>query len=1077
MKKLLAYFIENYKLSWLLMVVLILMGVMGMKQVKRESRPPVDFARVTVTTIYPGASPEEVEEHITTKVEDELRGIEGVKDIQSISATGRSQIVLRLDLDNGDTRETQDEIHRAVQKVKGLPPDIKDPPMVHVANAKEIPVLEMALLGDNLGRRRDQLADQLKQTLEDEAGVADVILSGYRQREFQILLQPELMRRYHVGIGEVVQAVQRRTQNIPAGFVRTPGNKRLVRVTGQIKSSQEMGDIIVRANFSGQRIRISDVAQIKDGMEDPSTMVRVNSQPATLITVTKRADADAIQVVDLLKKRLAQFEKDKLPPSYSIVSYNDEASRIADRLTIVINNALTGLALVLIILLLFLPGSLGLVTALSLPLAVLGALALMPIMGVNFNNITMLALVISIGMLVDNSVVVSENYARLRGNGLPRKKAALKAVHQFWLPLSATVMTTIAAFLPMIATKGVMGQFIRWIPIMVSIALVMSLFEGFILLPSRLQFTILGDKKNLPKNSSSRRDQWFEIFRLRFETFMGFCVQRRYWVTAALTLLLLSSVLLAKYGNRFELFPADDVEYYYSGFSAPITTNLEAMDELTKELSQGVTQAIGQENLSYVVARSGTSRKGNGTGASSGDYVGMMTIAVKPEAAKRLEPQEVLRRLRTVDKGELSYLSFDVYRMGPPVGEALSATFRSKDHSQLKAFIAAFEERLKQVPGAIDIENDEVRGGPEYRVVPNYVAMASMNLDTQTVGVALRTALQGAIASELSMNGDDFYLRIRYSDDQRATFQALKSTTIMEKTGKLIPLASLVRIEETEGPAVRKHYNFKRSITVSAGVVPTKITSMELNKKAKVITTELASQFPSVTSTFGGEEESTRESLTSLRQALLLALLGIFAILVLLFRSFLQSGLVLSSIFLGLVGVSWAFFLHGKPLSFLAMIGTVGLAGVVVNSAIVLVSYINDLRQENPHSSLESLLPMAASGRLRAVMVTSLTTVGGLLPTAYGWGGYERMLVPMTLALAWGLASGTLLTLIWVPCGYAIVEDWSRWWMKRLNPILGRFEFDETDQVASITPDNQAGLANGQKMDPEAEAPQNDITL
>lgn len=306
----------------------------------------------------------------------------------------------------------------------------------------------------------------------------------------------------------------------------------------------------------------------------------------------------------------------------------------------------------------------------------------------------------------------------------------------------------------------------------------------------------------------------------------------------------------------------------------------------------------------------------------------MMVIAVTPEASKTLDPQDVLGRLRTIDKGPLETLSFDASRHGPPVGAALSATFRSKDYKQLKGFVGAFEKELAEIPGVVDIENDEVRGGPEYRVIPNHSVISSMNLDTQTIGVALRTALQGAIATELSLDGDDFDLRIRYGDDQRETFDAIRSTSIMEKTGKLIPLSSLVSIEDTEGPAVRKHHDFKRSITLSSGVVPAIITSLSLNQKAQAIAARLTKTYPSVSSVFGGEQESTQESMTSLKQALLLALLGIFAILVLLFRSFLHSGLVLSSIFLGLVGISWAFFLHNKPLSFLALIGTVGLAGL-----------------------------------------------------------------------------------------------------------------------------------------------------
>lgn len=1046
MKAVFAFFVDNYKLSWLLTGLIVFMALLGMNLIKRESRPPVDFARVSITTFYPGASPEEVEDQVTTRIEEELRSIEGVKDIKSVSGTGKSDIVVRLDLDHGSTQTTQDEIHRAIQRVRGLPSDIKDLPTVRIANAKEIPIVELALVGPNDSRQRDRMANDLRLLLEDEKGVAEVVLSGYREREFQILLKPQLMQSLHVGISEVVDAVKRRTQNIPAGFIRTIDNQRLVRVTGQIRSAQEMGDIIVRGNFDGQNVRIRDVAEVVDGMEDTSVLVRVNSEPATLLTVTKRADADAIRVVDRLKKRLEDFRRDKLPPGFTLINYNDEAKRIAERLNIVISNTLQGLILVLVILLLFLPGTLGFLTSLSLPLATLGTVAIMPLIGVNFNNITMLALVIAIGMLVDNSVVISEYYARLRAGGMPRNQAAVKAGHQFWMPLSATVLTTIAAFLPMLVTKGVMGQFIRWIPIVVTISLVMSLIESFFLLPSRLQFCLLTEPKS--DSATNPKRTWFEPLKQKFESTMSVCVARRYAVAGGLGLLLLSSFAVAVFGNRFELFPAEDVEQYVASYTAPITTNLKSMDAITKRLSEEARTMIGSEAIDYVIARSGVSRRSGSESSVTGDYVGMMVITVTPEAARTLDPQETLQKLRTINKGELEQLSFEVSRHGPPVGAALSATFRSKNYEQLKGMVTSFQERLAKIEGVVDVENDEVRGGPEYRIVPNHNIIAGLNLDVQTIGMALRTALQGAIASELSLDGDDFDLRVRYDDQHRETFEALRDTTIMERTGKLIPLSSLVRIDETEGPAVRKHYDFKRSINVSSGVVPSQITSLELNQRAQAIVGSLSSTYPAVSSTFGGEQESTQESMTSLRQALLLSLIGIFAILVVLYRSFSHSLLVLTSIPLGLIGVCWAFFLHGKPLSFLAMIGTIGLAGVVVNSAIVLVSYINEMRLDHPELTLVGILARSSSDRLRAVMVTSLTTVGGLIPTAYGWGGYERMLVPMTLALAWGLAAGTFLTLVWIPCGYAIIIDIENWLHQRFGAYFSRFAMTDSSLPA-----------------------------
>ncbi|MCB9026286.1 MAG: efflux RND transporter permease subunit [Bdellovibrionaceae bacterium] len=1013
------FFIQNYKLSGLMVLVLIFLGVIGVKNLKSESRPPVDFAKVTISTVFPGASPEEIEEMITSKIEDEIRGIEGIKDVSSVSETGQSNVSIRIDMDNFNTNKVADDIQRSVQRVQDLPADILDRPSFLKFNAKEIPIIEMAILGSNENRKRDQLADELESILEEDSGVSSIRLSGYQNREFQVLLDPQKMQKNYIGITEVVEAIKRRSQNIPAGFIRIPENQKLVRVTGQIKSAAEMADIVVRSNFSGKKVLIKDIAEIKDGKEDASIKVQVDGEPATLITVSKKAQADAIKTVENLNVLISRFES-KLPQGYRIIEYNNEASRIADRLNIVINNALFGLVFVFVIMLIFLPGVLGAMASLSLPLALMGTLGLMYIWDINFNNITMLAMVIAIGMLVDNSVVISENYARLRMEGLDNKPAALKAVHQFWIPLTATVLTTIVAFLPMLVTKGIMGQFIKWIPIMVSVALSMSLIEGFLLLPARLQFTV-NKLQKYKTNSNNQHQLWFDKLKNKFEYFMSSCIHKRYWILFLITVLLVSSVIINIKANRFELFPSEEVEYYFASFESPITSTIEQTDAMAKDLSFKVKKELGEE-VNYIVSRVGNMRIGTRGDSKNGDYVGMLTIAIKPDRAKVLDPVKILRKLRSINKGPFTKLVFEVAKGGPPVGQALSVTFRSRNYAELKNIVQTFKEEIKEIPGVVDIDDNEIRGGPEFKITPDYEAISRLKITTEGIGIAMRSALQGAFASELTDNGKDFKLRVRYDDKNRATLNALKNTFIMEPQGRLIPLSSIVKIEEHEGPSVRKHYNFKRSITVTSDVDVEKITSIQLNNKAREIYKELSLKYPTVTVNFGGEEESTKESTSSLKNAMIIAIVSIFAILVFLFHSYLVSLLVLTTIPLGLVGVSWAFFFHQKPLSFLALIGVVGLAGVVVNSAIVLISYTNDVIKDGK-LSIHEALSVASSHRLRAVLVTSLTTVGGLFPTAYGWGGHDSILVPMTLALAWGLVSGTLLTLIWVPCGYAIIFD------------------------------------------------------
>lgn len=1055
MMRFFGFFITNYRFTFLITALVVLAGILGFSSLNRETRPPVSFAIVTISTVFPGSSSLEVEERITNKIEAQIQGVSGIRDYTSISQPGLSKVSVRIDMDRYDVAEVISDIEREVGRVQDLPAEVLDLPLVQEVNAAEVPVFEVAVIGSNEDRKRDRVAELLQDRLEGVNGVKSARLAGERDREYQVLLDQDKLVELQVGSSEVVQAISRRNQNIPTGYIESPTERKLVRISGQVDEAKQLEDTIVRTNFTGGVIRVKDVATVRDGSEDSQVAALIDGEPATLVVTTKRADADAIKTVDSLKKELDTFSKKY--PDYEFRVYNNEADRVADRLDIVIGNALSGFVVVLVLLLIFLPGMVGVVTTMSLFLGVAGTLAFMPIAGANFNTITLLAIVIIIGMMVDNAVVISENYAQLRAEGLDRIAATKKAVHQFWLPLTATALTTVAAFVPMLVTLGIMGQFIKWIPIVVSIGLLISVAEGFILLPARLRFTLR--KEQLikdEKNNVVKKGNWFTAVSNAFERFSQKAIRYRYLTMGILTAVLLGSVALAAFGNKFVIFPKEDVEFYFGRFQASNVTSLEQMTTYAEELSEKVQKAMPADSVKRIVGRVGVQRFGLAdSNEKNSPYVGMFTISVFPEKAQQLDVEDVLATLRAVDKGPLEKVSFEAGSNGPPVGNALSITFRSDNYQQLDAVRKAFKNEISQIKGIFGVGDNEVPGAPEYQIIPDYDAIARAGLDVATIGVALRTSLQGSIVSRMTADGREFDVRVRLND-KRESLDAVKSIRVRNRQGNLVPLLSVASLVELEGPAIRRHFNGQRSINVFADTDTKVLTSVELNSKAEAILSKLLVDYPDVSRVVGGEQESTKESVQSLFRAMALAVLAIFAILVFLFGSYTHSLLVLSTIPLGLIGVSTAFYVHDRPLSFFALIGVVGLAGVVVNAAIVLVSYIRDLIQLYG-MSLHDALAKAAASRLRAVVVTSLTTVGGLLPTAYGIGGYDSVLVPMTLALAWGLVSATILSLIWVPCGYAILDDFkqlpSRLWQ--------RMKKDSKETRNEFRPDVQSGHTGG----------------
>jgi multidrug efflux pump subunit AcrB len=1051
MKNLVKYFVKNHRITITLTLFFLAAGALGIFSLKRETYPTVDFGQVNISTYYPGSSSEEVEERITRKIEDELRSVDGLKQISSISQSGLSSLDVRIDGDNFSNDDVVTELQRAVQRVNGLPADLPERPSLVEVDTQEIPVIEYALIGSNVGQKRNRLADYIKSTLEDLKGVSRVRMDGYSEREVHISLNPEKMRSLYVGINDVVRSVSTRLQNIPAGLIRDQERERLIRLRGKIDNIEELNELVIRSNFSGERILLGDVATIEDSSVEPRVLARSDGEPATLITILKKGEADSIATVSEIKKLVEKIRL-QLPAGYKVQKFSDEGTKIVDRLKIVTTNTLTGLLLVVIILLIFLPGSLGLVSAMSIPLCILGTTAMLPIFGISFNTITMLGIIIVIGMLVDNTIVISENYGRLRSVYSNRETAASDAALQFFIPITATALTTVAAFLPMLVTKGVLGQFISGIPIVVSTALVICLFESFFLLPMRLKWTL----RKRPQDDSEARPKsdWWDPIRLKFHEAIRFAVRRRYLVTLGMISLLIGCVVFTLKFNRFELFPDDGVELYITRFELPQGTNLAQTDKVAAVLSKQVEKVIGRENLRAIIARAGTSYGGPGDpGGANGPNVGGVLAYLPMDKAQLVKSRDVLKAFRGFDRTGFESLTFQAAANGPPVGKPVTLVMRGDNYTDLKGMANEVMGFLSGVRGVTDIKDDDGTLNTEYVIDIDYEKMSRLGLNNESVGLGLRSALQGVVVSNLNLEGKIIDVRVRYGAQSRAVLQSVLRTSIQEPIGgKLIPLSSFARIREDRGPPIIQHFDFKRAITITANVVPEEITSIEANSKVREYVATIKAEFPEVLMKFGGEEENTKESFESLVNAMILAFLGIGVILIFVFNSYSKPLLVISTIPLGLVGVSLAFYFHDRPLSFLALIGVVGLAGVVVNSAIVLVAYIEELRKKT-ELSLHAILAKAASDRLRAILATGLTTIGGFLPTAYGMGGSDPFLVPMVLALAWGLLSGTLLQLIWIPCMYAILADLKKF-------VDSRFPLNMTRTPKTQTVANSMVLAD-----------------
>lgn len=1014
------FFIENYKLTIVLSLMLFVYGLQGISKMNAEKFPAVSLATATVITQYDGASSEDIEVKITKPIEDEIKEVIGIKDISSITKSGLSTITIRVDMDNFDVAEVMDEIQKKVEKTPGLPTDLRDNPEFTELNSEEMPVFELAVIGDNDKRQRDLVAEDLEEIFEDIEAVKNVNLSGYGEREFKILLNAEKLKENYISVSEVLQKISTRNVNIPGGKLKFDNEEALIRLEGKIKSSKELENFMIRSNFSGQEILLKDIAQIFDSEEEKRIYTRYNGKPATIVTVIKKAGEDAIKLVKDIKFKLQEYKKEQKEEGITYEVILDESKDVQNKLNVLSSNAVTGLALVIFFLLIFLPGKIGLLTALSLPIAVLATFGVMPSFGFNLDTITILALIISIGMLVDNGVVISESYSRFREDGMGPKEAASKAVNDLSGSITISAFTTIAAFLPMLVTKGVMGAFIASIPIVVTASLLFSLGESFFLLPMRLANFAKDIKPKRIKNKKG----YYEIFESYFEKLIRICVKFRYIVLILFTAILSLSLFILLVLNKFILFPAEETEIYFARYQAPSGTSVERTDELAAKLKLQIMDVIG-DRVDHIVSTSGEQRNAaDDSKGGDGANLGMLDINVNDDTKFNTPYTEILSELRKIKAPYLDKLSFEEKLNGPPVGNAIEAKFRSNSEVNLQKMVDAVLEDMKKIEGVTDIQIDDVIGEDEIFINIDYRVADNVGLTAKDIGDTVRAAMSGNFISEVTLANKDINLKVRLDENYRRELKDIEELKILSSSGKLIRLKNVAKFVRKSGAPQIKRFENKRSKTITGNVNIDVITSQQANAILKKSFEKHRENIKTVSLYQGGAQESTAESMQSLAEASILALFVISGLLVFAFNSFLKPIIILTTIPLGLLGMSIAFYIHDKPVSFMALIGVIGLAGMIVNSGIVLISYIDYLDKETEVTGVEVLV-QAAVTRLKPVIVTSLTTISGLLPTAYGIGGSDAMLIPMTLAMAWGLTTGTILTLVWVPCAVGILDDFT----------------------------------------------------
>lgn len=1008
----------------LVSAILIIIGIIVLLGINKEIFPNVSFDMVSITTSYVGSTPIDVEKLISVPIEKELRQVDGIKEINSSSAAGISLIYIKIDPDESNKQKVIRDIQSAVDRLEDLPRDV-DQPLVTEITSKEYPIIEVSLSGRMNEQRLQRHAEVLEDILEDIEGVARISKSGYREREIQILVEPQKLTEYYVSLDEIENALALRNISLPAGKLDTKNSEYNIRTTAEFLTVEEIENVIIRANDSGNWLRIKDVARVFDTFKDEDIINKTLSTRSINLVVLKKESGDALDIVDQIKEKSKAYlenQKNGLQISY----VNDYSFFARRRLNVLRNNAWAAIFVVITVLLIFLQRRVALITFLGVPIAFFAAFIVMGATGITINLISMFGLIIVLGMLVDDGIIVAENVYRHMEKGTPPRIAAIKGTEEVMGAVVAAVFTTIAAFAPLLFMTGIMGKFIRNIPIVLIIALLASLVEALIILPSHLA-DFVKVKLNADGNpiALAKSMPWFKKLVSFYTRIVQAAIRRKYRIIATFAAVLVIAIVLAVTVIKFILFPSTGVDFFFIRAEAPIASPLEKTHQAIAPIEAIVSQ-LPQEELDNYVTTVGKIQEDRADPFSSqASNLAQITVYLKSEPGRKRDVDQIIAELRqkTKDIKGFDSLRFDKVQTGPPVGKPVEAKIRGEDFHILDQISQEYMDYLSTLDGTSDITWDHKPGKEEIRVSVNREKATMAGLNIGRIAKTIRAVFAGGIATQIkpvkAEEETDVTVRFRREDVKSLT--VFKDILILNTFGNLIPLEKVATIEKVPGTTTVHHLDGKRVVTVSCNVDTDKTTSMKVNRLLEKKFRDIAQRYPGYAVKYGGEQEESIESLKSLLKAFFYAFLFIYLILASFFKSLIQPFVVMLAIPFGLIGVIFAFLLHGLPLSFLAILGIVGLNGIVVNDSIVLVDFINKLRSTGM-SSKESIIK-AVQIRIRPVILTTITTVGGLSTVAYGIGGKDPFLVPMAMAICWGLLFATGLTLIIIPCIYSILDD------------------------------------------------------
>ncbi|MFQ5508922.1 MAG: efflux RND transporter permease subunit [Leptospirillia bacterium] len=1006
--------VRNPVFVHLLLLLIVVMGGYFYTSMEREVFPEISLDMVAISTTYPGISPEEMEKEITIPIEDAVHAITGVEEVNSRSLEGSSMIELKLE-QGADVRKVAQDARSEIERQVDLPADADDPAVIEIES--QFPVINVTVHGNAPEGDLRRVAKDLESAIDGIRGVAAVTMTGYREREVSVELDPLRLTAFGIGAAEVAEAVKARNTDLPAGVIRGRGSEFLVRTEGEYPNPERLGEVVVGRRADGLHVRLSDVGTVKVGFEEETAFGRMDGERAIALEISKKRNGDTIRIVQEVNERVADMRQ-TMPEGVSITTTRDGSVWIQSRLKTLYVNGGIGFVMVCLTLFALLDWRLALWAAVGIPTSFLIAFIFMEMAGMSINMLSLFALIVVLGLIVDDAIIVTENVYRYLLKGFSPRVAAVVGSSEVMLPVIAATATTMAAFAPMALMSGIMGKFMKVIPIVVVFCLIATMIESLLMLPSHLAEFTKGIGAGI-----RREGHRFVRLRKRYTGLIITALRHRYLTVGVLVLVAVLSALVMRYQMKFVMFNTKDLPGFAVMVETPEGTSLTRTAEVMAQVEEA-GKGLPPSDLNAMVGLIGRHFDISTGRTTSGSNLGMIYFELAHfDDPDRRNGYAVMNDLR----GRLTEVTgYETLRVietqgGPPVGRPVEVKVRGEDVAVLRGIARELQDFLQGIDGVFDIATDDVLGKQELTVQVDEDRAALYGLNAAAVGRAVRIAFEGEDVSEIRQGNDTLDVVVRYAERFADRPQRLDEVRLWSPTSGWVPLTSVARVAYTQGASAVVRKDRQRTILVSAAVDKEVITSTEANARVREAFADVPRLYPGYELVYGGENERQMESLASLGRASLIAVLLIYLILGTLFRSMVQPLVIMSTVPFAFIGVVVGHFVMMQPLGLLSLIGLAGLVGVVVNDSLVLVSFVNTARAAGAGRWVSVV--RAARVRLRPILLTSITTILGLITLSFQTRGQAAYLAPMAISIVWGLAFATVLTLVMIPCVLSIADD------------------------------------------------------